>query len=122
MHNAKSICRQVGCNALIDLPGYCQDHEHIHSERFKGLRKSPGSREFYGSGKWVKTRNAYIAAHPLCADHQERGLIVKADLVDHIVDRNVLEARGDDPFNFMWLQSLCHSCHNKKLRQRQGVR
>ena len=120
MKRAKSICRQIGCGALIDSPGYCEQHQHIEAERFKGLHKAPGSRAFYGSSKWTRTARAYRKAYPLCADHQARGLIVKGDLVDHTIERPELEARGLDPYDFKYLQTLCHSCHNKKLRARRS--
>jgi len=119
MKRAKSICRKVGCNKLVDSPGYCQDHKHIEKNRFKGLRKAEGSRAFYGSSKWRKCSLAYREANPLCAECKRNGLVVKGDLVDHMVERPTLIARGDDPYDWQHLQTLCQSCHNKKLRERQ---
>jgi len=118
MHRAKSICRAVNCFKLLDAPGFCEEHEHLDRGRFKGLKRAAGSREFYKSRAWVRVSQAYREAHPLCAEHRRRGMVVKGDLVDHIVERLVLEARGDDPCDEQYLQTLCHSCHNKKLRQR----
>ena len=122
MKSAKSICRKVGCNALIPEPGYCQEHEDIEANRFKDLRKAPGSRAFYGGRQWTKTAKAFRQRYPLCADHKRRGLIVKGGLVDHKIERNELIARGLDPYDFEYLQTLCHDCHNKKLRERRGNR
>ena len=119
MQQAKSICRIVGCGALIPAPGYCEQHAEEWGNRFKGLRKAPGSRAFYGSRKWTKTAKAYRKLNPLCAGHKRRGLIVKGDLVDHITERPVLVAKGLNPYSFEYLQTLCHSCHNVKLSERK---
>jgi len=122
MKHAKSICRQAGCPALVPSPGYCEQHKHIEADRFKELRKAPGSRAFYGSRKWTRTARAYRREYPLCAAHLRRGLVVKGDLVDHKIERNELIARSLDPYDKQYLQTLCHSCHNVKLRERQQKR
>jgi len=121
MKQAKSICRQVGCPVLIARPGYCVQHENVERGRFKGLRKAAGSRAFYGSRKWTLTAKAYRRANPLCADHKSRGMIIKGDLVDHVIERLTLIAKGLDPCSWEYLQTLCHSCHNRKLRARQHI-
>ena len=119
MHRAKSICRQVGCGALIPRPGYCEQHVAVEANRFEDLRKAPGSREFYGGRKWTRTARAYRQANPLCEDHKRRALIVKGDLVDHKIERGELIANELDPYDWDYLQTLCHSCHNRKLRARK---
>ena len=119
MRRAKSICRSVGCNALLDSPGYCEQHKPEETRRFDSLAKAPGSREFYGSHKWTRTARAYRQLNPLCEEHKRGGMIVKGDLVDHKVERPELEAKGLDPYSFDYLQTLCISCHNRKLRERQ---
>lgn len=119
MKNAKSICRQVNCGALIPSPGYCSVHAYVEADRFKGLRKAPGSKAFYGSRRWTRTARAYRQRHPLCEDHEARGLILKGDLVDHIIERVKLIAMGLDPYDWEYLQTLCHSCHNRKLVARR---
>lgn len=120
MKRAKSICRYVNCGALIPSPGYCELHVDEERNRFKDLHKAPGSREFYSSRKWTKTARAFRKQHPLCADHGKRSLVVKGDLVDHTIERSELIARGLDPHSFEYLQTLCHSCHNRKLRERKN--
>ena len=118
MKSAKSICRIVGCGTLIPSPGYCTIHQKEYKDRFKDLPKAAGSREFYSSVRWTKASKSYRSRYPLCADHQSRGMVVKGDLVDHVVERGALEAKGLSPFSDAYLQTLCHSCHNKKLRLR----
>ena len=119
MKHAKSICRKVNCNTTIPSPGYCPEHESIEADRFKALHRSPGSRAFYGSRRWTRTAQAFREHNPLCADHKSRGLIIKGDLVDHIIERLELIAQGLSPYDWEYLQTLCHSCHNKKLRARK---
>lgn len=119
MERAKSICRETNCNTLITRPGYCEQHTRDKGEKFKDLARAPGSREFYGSNLWTKTARAYRQDNPLCSEHHKRGLIVKGDLVDHKIERGTLEAMGLDPLDWQYLQTLCHSCHNRKLRERQ---
>ena len=119
--HAKSICRQVNCGALIDAPGYCHAHADKEKDRFKDLHKASGSRAFYGSRKWTRTARAFRKLNPLCADHKSRDMVVKGDLVDHTTERLILIAKGLDPYCFEYLQTLCHSCHNKKLRVRPRI-
>ncbi len=121
MKRAKSICREVACSATIPAPGYCEEHKKKEGERFARLEKAPGSRTFYGGSRWRRTASVYRQEFPLCAGHAIRGLVVKGDLVDHKIDRPVLEAQGLDPYDHGYLQTLCHSCHNKKLRERQST-
>jgi len=119
MLRAKSICRRIGCNALIPSPGFCSAHKQDEKRRFDTLKKAPGSRAFYQGRKWTRTSVAYRRENPLCAEHKRRGLVVKGDLTDHIIERHELEARGLNPYDFEYLQTLCHACHNKKLRERK---
>jgi hypothetical protein len=120
MKAAKWICRVVGCNATIASPGYCPTHKRNETDRFKDLGKAPGSRAFYSGMEWRRTSLAFRELHPLCAEHEARGMIRQADLVDHIEEREALIARGEDPYDFKYLRSLCHACHNRKLRERQS--
>lgn len=120
MRQAKSICRHVGCNNLVASPGYCDKHKRPAGQRFDDLAKAPGSRAFYGGSKWTRTARAYRQLNPLCEEHKRQGLIVKGDLVDHKVERPELEAQGLDPYAFEYLQTLCTSCHNRKLSARQS--
>lgn len=120
MKSAKWVCRQTGCNALVGSPGYCALHTVDTANRFNGLRKAPGSRAFYGSSNWKLTSKAFRKASPLCAGHKAKGFTIKGDLVDHIIDRHILEREGKDPFDWKYLQTLCHSCHNAKLNARRN--
>lgn len=121
MKKAKSICRAVGCGTLINESGFCDQHKHIEKDRFKGLKKAPGSRKFYGGKRWTQTSKSFRRANPLCAECLRNGIRTAVQLVDHVVERNDLIARGDNPYDWQWLEGLCHKCHNRKLRARQKV-
>lgn len=119
MKRAKSICRQVGCNMLVEAPGYCDMHRDKIKDRFKRLDKAPGSRAFYGGYKWTKTSRAFRAANPICAEHKRQGYIVKGAIADHTTEVPELIAQGLDPYNWAYLQNLCIPCHNRKLNDRR---
>jgi len=61
--------------------------------------------------KWEKARRAFLAVHPLCAEHARHDRVEPATCVDHIVPH-----RGDR--KLFWdrknWQSLCTPCHSAK--------
>jgi 5-methylcytosine-specific restriction protein A len=121
MQRAKQICNKVGCNVLIDSPGRCELHKIKDSERFSHLKKAEGSEEFYNSSKWKLTRHSYRTKNPLCEECKRDGIIKAMYIVDHKIERNDLIKAGLSPYEHKYLQSLCHACHNKKLRQRRDI-
>lgn len=62
----------------------------------------------YG-GRWQKYREQFLQQHPLCRMCYERGFLVPATVVDHIVPH-----RGDERlfWDAMNHQPLCVQCHN----------
>jgi 5-methylcytosine-specific restriction enzyme A len=76
------------------------------------------TKRLYGS-KWQRARAAYLKKHPLCVDHEKRGLLVQGTVVDHIVPH-----KGD--MKLFWdssnWQTLCANCHNsfKKRLEMSG--
>jgi len=71
----------------------------------------PSAQERGYTSKWSAARTAYLARHPLCAEHERHGRTVAACVVDHIIPH-----RGDQ--KLFWdkanWQSLCKPCHDKK--------
>lgn len=59
--------------------------------------------------RWQKAREGYLRKHPLCVEHDRRGLVVPATVVDHIVPHG-----GD--MKLFWdrnnWQGLCKECHD----------
>ena len=79
-----------------------------------GVDRRSSSQRGYGS-RWQKARDSFLRSHPLCADHQQRGHIVPATVVDHIIPH-----RGDsklfwDHDNWQSLCRLCHDGHKQRM-------
>jgi len=51
-----------------------------------------------------------VNSNPLCVECESEGRTVVVDVVDHIVPIK----QGGSKFGLDNLQSLCHSCHNRK--------
>ncbi|MGV3679684.1 MAG: HNH endonuclease [Acidovorax sp.] len=77
---------------------------------------------------WQKARDGHLRNNPLCDDHQKRGQLVPAEVVDHKVAPKLKEANeSGDPERIaaarllFWdrknWQSLCKSCHDS-VKQR----
>lgn len=74
----------------------------------------------YGS-KWQRARKAWLLKHPLCKMHADRGLVVAATVVDHIIPH-----RGDmtlfwDRNNWQSLCKACHDTHKQRLEKSGAV-
>lgn len=77
-------------------------------------------RRLYKTARWATTRADQLACEPLCRYHAELGVIVPADIVDHIIPH-----RGDEEMFFAGpFQSLCKACHDriKQSEERRGFR
>lgn len=119
---AKSICRRVGCNALIDRPGYCPAHtidpREKARENFRALdeRKTDEQKAFYSSAAWTQASRRHRANDPLCSRCRERGIIQAGQLVHHNPPLDELIARGLNPLDDRYLETLCNRCHLEELR------
>ncbi len=75
---------------------------------------------FYQSKEWRKTRNAFIADHPLCVMCEQEGRTVLGKEVDHIKPINPSNAYDTkdgyfgDPLDWDNLQALCVMHHAQK--------
>lgn len=103
-------CARHGCPAMA-VPGSSRCAAHTVAQRQSvDDRRGSSSQRGYGV-RWQRIRNAFIRAHPVCADPYQlhaQWPCVATD-VDHIIPRR----RGgtDDEGN---LQALCHACHSRK--------
>lgn len=66
---------------------------------------------FLNSAPWVKLREAYKLANPLCHDCEARGRVTPACHVHHVKRR---EDRPDLALEWSNLMGLCRSCHSRK--------
>ncbi len=62
--------------------------------------------KFYQSPQWRKLRALQLEQQPLCEDCKT----IPARVADHITPIN----QGGEPLSIDNLQSLCHTCHNRK--------
>ena len=115
---AKHGCRYPGCPNLVE-PGHshCELHRKQRQRRYDAQRGSSAQRGY--DAQWRKLRKMVLAQHPLCVDpfgiHAERGEVVEATEVDHVVP---LRAGGAN--NFENLQALCKRCHSRKTALDDG--
>ncbi len=126
----KSICRQSGCGALIDAPGWCEKHVKARQKADTARRGTAHERGY--TSAWTKARAHYLRKHPLCVMCKARGLLVEATVVDHQVPHKLKEAidSGDvvaieKARALFWdsaknWQSLCKPDHDHKTATEDG--
>ena len=66
--------------------------------------------DFYQSRKWRTLRALKLQKDPLCEECMRKGMLVPAQMVDHIVPIN----KGGASLDLNNLQSLCNHCHAVK--------
>lgn len=68
---------------------------------------------------WTQAADRYRTQHPLCVACHLRGIVVRADCVDHVIPRATRPDLTWDESNW---QSLCSACHGHKTRhETQGM-
>lgn len=71
-------------------------------------QRNTAAQRGYGA-KWQRERLRFLEQHPLCIDHQARGKVVAATVVDHKIPH-----KGD--LKLFWSRSnwqpLCKPCHD----------
>lgn len=98
--------------------GYCDrcEPKRKQADRDRDKRRGSAASRGYGS-RWQRARSAFLTAHPLCAECQQRGRVTVATDVDHI------RPHKGDPVLFWdrnnW-QALCHACHSRKTASEDG--
>lgn len=106
---AKKPCGSPGCPVLVTGAARCAVHESAR-RKASDARRGTSAQRGYGA-RWQRARIVYLRANPLCVEHQARGKLVDATVVDHIIPH-----RGDT--DLMWdesnWQGLCKPCHDSK--------
>ena len=132
--SAAKPCREPGCAQLCvgldrEFNGFCATHgprekransarrrSTVRTRGYSAQRRANASESekallsFYNSPAWQKCRKAFRAANPLCKSCEALGRVTAAEVVDHIVERR----DGGSDLDWNNLQSLCHTCHNRK--------
>ncbi len=82
-------------------------------------RRTSSASRGYGS-RWQKARATFLLSHPLCVDHEARGLVVAATVVDHKIPHRNDQRLFWDKSNW---QALCKQCHDsaKQRFEKSGV-
>jgi 5-methylcytosine-specific restriction protein A len=127
----KSICRQRGCGALIDVPGFCEKHRQDR-QRDQDDRRGTAFERGYDS-KWQRARARFLREHPLCQCVDCAKLVVPlpASVVDHKIPHRLKEAKdsGDAErirraLELFWnrsnWQALAKPCHDRKTAREDG--
>jgi 5-methylcytosine-specific restriction protein A len=126
----KSICRQPGCGALLEAPGFCSKHAAAKQKADTERRGTAHERGY--TSAWSRARSHYLRAHPLCVRCEQEGIVAAAAVVDHIVSHRLKEAidSGDESWiakakALFWdsvhnWQSLCKRHHDIKTAKEDG--
>lgn len=107
---AKRPCLVSSCKEYATNQGYCDNHQ----EKIRKKDRERGTAHQRGyDARWEKERLVHLAEQPLCADHQKRGYVVVATVVDHITPHKGDKKLFWDKTNW---QSLCKPCHDRKTQ------
>ena len=98
----KKICREAGCNVLIDTGSYCKDHIKEKKKPFENAIRN--NVELYNTNLWKKLRKIMLVYYPFCCKCGNEELLQ----VHHRVN-----PMGDDSlfFDLDNLEVVCENCH-----------
>jgi 5-methylcytosine-specific restriction protein A len=116
----KKPCAYPGCPNLVK-PGerYCEEHRKMRYREYDRTKRDKESAKIYSSARWKRVREMKMKeCGGLCEMCLKEGRIVKADVVDNIIELK----DGGCAFCLDNLQCLCNSCHKKKTAQVQKAR
>lgn len=119
MKRAKSICTHYGCNTLVDSGPRCEAHPYESMRKRLDKTKTPEDRKFYSSSKWTRTSKEHRKMEPLCCRCKTAGRVTEGTLVHHNPERQELLSKGLDPFDHIYLETLCFNCHQSELRSKK---
>ena len=109
-YKPRKPCSHPGCSEVTNHPsGYCFLHTKLRQKQIDADRGTSNQRGY--NYRWQKYRRSYLIEHPLCQRCLERGRIVEATVVDHIVPHRGGQELFWDSNNH---QALCKKCHDEK--------
>ena len=107
-------CTYPGCSTLCSA-GRCDKHR-AQIQREADQRRGGSTERGYDSA-WQRAREAYLGAHPLCAECMRAGQVTAAVVVDHIIPHKGDRKLFWDSANW---QPLCKRCHDRKTAREDG--
>ena len=102
-------CGYSGCPNLTEGT-YCAEHKKLTDKQYNRFQRDKVVESIYNSREWKELRRKKLGINPICECCFEKGRIIKATMVDHIVPIK----QGGAAFDMNNLQSLCQSCHSSK--------
>ena len=96
-------------------PTFRPDRTHGALVQHADGRESSAARG-YGR-RWRAARARYLRSHPLCVECEREGMLVPAEVVDHVTPHKGNYARMWDQGNW---QALCKACHDRKTANEDG--
>lgn len=100
-------CAEPRCPELVPKgETYCSHHWKAKRRASDAKRGSSTERGY--DARWRRTRQEYLASHPICEHRQ--GCIAPATDVHHLDGQGPKGKRGHDHSN---LQALCHGHHSQ---------
>lgn len=107
---AKRPCLVSTCKDFAENQGYCDNHQD--KIRKKDRERGTAHQRGYDH-KWEVARAEFLELNPLCADHNKRGYVQIATVVDHITPHKGDKKLFWDKTNW---QPLCKPCHDRKTQ------
>jgi 5-methylcytosine-specific restriction enzyme A len=113
-------CCKPGCREL-SRARFCDKHaiEHEREQQQRADRKRGTAHERGYTSRWHKARTGYLRNHPLCVRCEQEGMLVPANVVDHIKPHKGCTRLFWDRDNW---QSLCKMHHDRKTFHEDGGR
>ena len=110
----KRPCSYPSCPKLT-TGQFCEEHQKLTDKQYEKYQRDPVAKKRYGRS-WKRTRDRYIAAHPLCEKCASHGRVTPTQEVHHI--QPLSQGGSNTESNLM---SLCTSCHSE-ITAREGGR
>jgi hypothetical protein len=106
---------------LLDRPGYCPAHvpQNVLSLRELDQKKTVESLKFYRNSAWTRASKRHRMIEPLCRQCQAEGKVKAGELVHHNPPLEELKAKGLNPYDDRYLETLCFNHHQKELRSKR---
>ena len=120
----RKICSYPGCNTPVEVDDFdrssprCFAHPATHVPKKRYEHHYHDGKNIYHTYKWKKLRQSYAEKNPLCEHCLRYDILTPVNVVDHVVEIE----DGGEPYDYNNLQSLCHSCHNRKTTQERKKR